>query len=287
MRLSRINLEIDRRINPFGNVGRRAPGGTTGGGGDAGTQERLVLDREYHRQLSELRDSAAREAMEKRDELRRLEKKYRDEDVRAEAEKARTVARLYREQAESAERAAEQAREAWMATAGTISASIGQSVADFITGTGSMKDAFRSFANSVIQEIARIAVAQRVAGFILNLFAASGGGGLPAGGPGGNYVGPRAGGGPVWPGGSFMVGESGPELFTPSERGYVHRSGTGPGGMNVTFTGPLVGSIQSSDGPGVRAALAESSPAIVQAAQEGIMRALKQPGSARKTVLGY
>ncbi|MCB1502833.1 MAG: phage tail tape measure protein [Bauldia sp.] len=45
----------------------------------------------------------------------------------------------------------------------------------------------------------------------------------------------RAKGGPVSAGGSYLVGEEGPELITPSRSGYVHPSGTGLGsGQGIT-----------------------------------------------------
>ena len=44
----------------------------------------------------------------------------------------------------------------------------------------------------------------------------------------------RARGGPVSAGGSYIVGEEGPELITPSRSGYVHPSGTGFGSGGIT-----------------------------------------------------
>jgi hypothetical protein len=56
-------------------------------------------------------------------------------------------------------------------------------------------------------------------------------GGGTGGGSGGKFGGPRAGGGPVYPGGIYTVGEAGIETLTmgPSGGGYV-TPGTGPGG---------------------------------------------------------
>lgn len=47
--------------------------------------------------------------------------------------------------------------------------------------------------------------------------------------------GARAKGGPVWPGGAFLVGEQGPEIITPTRSGYVHPTGSQPGG-GATFS---------------------------------------------------
>jgi TP901 family phage tail tape measure protein len=53
-----------------------------------------------------------------------------------------------------------------------------------------------------------------------------------------NPYGERAGGGPMTAGRTYLVGEEGPELVTPSKGGYVHPNGTGPaasgGGSGIT-----------------------------------------------------
>ncbi len=50
--------------------------------------------------------------------------------------------------------------------------------------------------------------------------------------------GARAAGGPVQPGRTFVVGEKGPELFTPGQHGLVHSAGRGgSSSVNVYFTG--------------------------------------------------
>lgn len=90
--------------------------------------------------------------------------------------------------------------------------------------------AFDRFANSVIGSINRIAAeitASAITDLLTNLFAAgSGGGGAAGGSAAGLFTGfglltPRAHGGPVFAGGSYVVGEDGPELFSPSSNGRV------------------------------------------------------------------
>ncbi|MBN9022407.1 MAG: hypothetical protein J0H08_10020 [Rhizobiales bacterium] len=49
----------------------------------------------------------------------------------------------------------------------------------------------------------------------------------------------RAKGGPVSAGGSYIVGEEGPELITPSRSGYVHPSGTGFGSGSAITVAPV------------------------------------------------
>jgi hypothetical protein len=50
----------------------------------------------------------------------------------------------------------------------------------------------------------------------------------------GRFRGARALGGPVAPGGSYLVGERGPELFTPSSSGNITPNGGFGGGANIT-----------------------------------------------------
>jgi hypothetical protein len=56
------------------------------------------------------------------------------------------------------------------------------------------------------------------------------------------FGGGRAAGGPVSVGTTYLVGERGPELFTPSGSGSIipnHRLGGGGGGMNITVNGAI------------------------------------------------
>jgi phage-related protein len=56
------------------------------------------------------------------------------------------------------------------------------------------------------------------------------------------FGGGRAAGGPVSAGTTYLVGERGPELFTPSGSGSIipnHRLGGGGGGMNITVNGAI------------------------------------------------
>ncbi|WP_375203646.1 phage tail tape measure C-terminal domain-containing protein [Hyphococcus sp.] len=60
---------------------------------------------------------------------------------------------------------------------------------------------------------------------------------------GANFGGGRAGGGPVAPGASYLVGEGGPELFTPGSAGTVRP--LGGAGMTVNISLPGVTDVQS------------------------------------------
>jgi hypothetical protein len=80
--------------------------------------------------------------------------------------------------------------------------------ADVVTGTKNVSDAVRDMVNNIVRELSRAAF-KSVAS---SLF--SGVGGL-------NLFGARAGGGGVTAGGAYLVGEQGPELFTPGTSGMI------------------------------------------------------------------
>ena len=85
-------------------------------------------------------------------------------------------------------------------------------------------------------------------------------------------------GGPVQAGHPYIVGERGPELFVPGQSGAIQPTvppTAGPTTLNVN----LNYSISSTDGPGVRAALAEATPQIRADAVAAVTRAVQRPGS--------
>ena len=103
----------------------------------------------------------------------------------------------------------------------------------------------------------------------------------------------KAAGGPVGAGRLYMVGERGKELFRPRVAGeiipnYKLRPALAGGGAPVIHIGPF--NIQSSDGPGVRAALAEAVPVIearVSRAVKGEVQAdLARPSALRGAARG-
>lgn len=107
---------------------------------------------------------------------------------------------------------------------GTATTALG----DFLSGTKSAKDAFKEFANSMIQDIARIEAKKLIEQM---LGASDGTGGGTAGGGmlaqlANSMFGPgKASGGDVTPGSSFMVGEQGPEMFVPAVAGHIIPAG--------------------------------------------------------------
>ena len=124
----------------------------------------------------------------------------------------------------------------------------------------SLGDALRSIALTVTSSLLRTFLPGLIAG-------AFGGGG---GGSTATIAFPqvsRAAGGPLRAGQSALVGENGPEIFRPSVGGDIIPSGVG--GVSVSV-GPF--NIESSDGPGVRAALADVVPVL----RDEVIQAVRQ-----------
>ena len=93
---------------------------------------------------------------------------------------------------------------------------------------------FKSLADSIISDIARIYARKLVAGLVGNLFPS-----LSIGGIGGSVAGARAEGGPVSAGKTYLVGERGMELFTPNTSGTITSNEELAGAM-ATRSGPTV-----------------------------------------------
>lgn len=134
-----------------------------------------------------------------------------------------------------------EAMETQIAVADVFRNNFEDAFADVLTGTKSVKDAFKDMTNQILADIARI-VAKKL---IENLFGQSG---TASGGQAGGWVqafgslfgGARATGGPVNAGSIYRVNENGPELFTVGGREYLmmgNASGTvsqtGSAGVSV------------------------------------------------------
>ena len=91
------------------------------------------------------------------------------------------------------------------------------------------------------------------------------------------FGGPRAGGGPVFPGKSYLVGERGPELFSPSSAGSIIPNGAALGGGVVVNMGGLhfdVG-LESVD-----QRIAQTTPRIAAAVSAAVEKARSRPSYA-------
>jgi hypothetical protein len=96
--------------------------------------------------------------------------------------------------------------------------SLASGIADVISGTKSLGDAFKDIAHQIINDIIQMTVRMLIFRAISGIFGGSFGGG---GGVGPQVAGARASGGPVSSGQTYLVGEKGPELFRPSSSGNI------------------------------------------------------------------
>lgn len=110
--------------------------------------------------------------------------------------------------------------------------------ASFLDGSMSAKDAFEAFADSVVQQIARILAEQAIAALFGEQGTAGGGsfGGMIGSFFGSIFGGGRASGGAVLPGRSYRVNENGPEILTYQGKDYL-MTGSGGGMVKPTAGG--------------------------------------------------
>lgn len=160
---------------------------------------------------------------------------------------------------------------------------------DAITGAKNFKDAIKSMAKSIIDDLIRMAVqyyiTQQLFGAITGFFGGAGSAtrapittATPA------YVAPgRAVGGPVSAGRPYMVGENGPELFVPSAGGSIQPNGRmGAGGVTINQ------SLNFSTGVAqtVRAEVLNLMPQIQEATKAAVANSRQRGGSFSKAMVG-
>lgn len=137
--------------------------------------------------------------------------------------------------------------------AGQISVGLFDQIAESLdkvaSGAQSAGDAMREFALDFVKAVTMMivkALALAAVQAIIRAFAGPSGAVLPAGqfgppAPGGSFGGALASGGPVSPGRSYIVGERGPEWFTPSGTGRIVANGAMAGmQVNVVNNAPGV-----------------------------------------------
>lgn len=140
----------------------------------------------------------------------------------------------------------------------------------FVDGSKSGKDAFKSMALAIIQDIYRIQVAQKVAGIITGVI-----GGMFGGSSAPMHGGGRAAGGPVKAGQSYVTGEHGRELFVPKTDGRVLSAGqtknsqSGEKGVTIIQNNTFSGGVQRSE-------INEMLPKIIKAAEAGVFNTMSR-----------
>ena len=141
---------------------------------------------------------------------------------------------------------------------------------EVLAGTASMEDAARRFGQTILQEVINRLISQPITDFLFGILSGGLGGG--GGGIGQLFGGFFQRGGIAH--GLSIVGENGPELvnFREPARVFPNEALSGLGGVSLfqEFN------IQSTDGPGVRRALAEATPAIVDASVGAVRQEPRQ-----------
>ncbi len=150
-----------------------------------------------------------------------------------------------------------------------LSNSIESAMMKMIDGTTSVKDAFKVMAADIIKELYRIYVVQQITGFISGKIGGEGAA------PAGSFK-PKANGGPVSAGGKYIVGERGPEVFTPAMAGTITPNSGGTGGATT-----IVQNINVSTGvqQTVRAEIRQMMPQIADSAKGAVLDAKRRGGS--------
>ena len=160
------------------------------------------------------------------------------------------------------------------------------SLVNIVTGAESAKEAFRSMAQSILADIARIVIQQQISGPIaaaLGSFFASGstGGTVPPK--------PTAIGGPVQRGVPRIVGEMGKELFVPSSSGSIVSNKAlaaagvgGGGGITVNQTINVTTGVQQT----VRSEIVNLMPQIANATKAAVADSRLRGGSFSKAFGG-
>lgn len=145
--------------------------------------------------------------------------------------------------AEPAERAAGAIDEAFAKAAGSLTRSLGRASADGKITLGELAEAMLRAVNA--------AAGVRTGGSLSDLLGAA---------VKGVFAGARADGGPVTPGGAYLVGERGPELFRPHAAGEVSPVA---GGVTVNLT------LQGEGGGGLLRSEAQIAQALARAVSLG------------------
>ena len=148
-----------------------------------------------------------------------------------------------------------------------LSSAMGSAMMDLVEGTKSVKDAFKSMASEIIKELYRIYVVKKITGMITTALTGSD---VP-------LVGGKANGGMVSGGGSYLVGERGPEIFTPSMGGgnITPASQTNAGGVTIVQNINVSTGVQQT----VRAEIRQMMPQIANSAKGAVLDAKRRGGS--------
>ncbi len=175
--------------------------------------------------------------------------------------------------AKAAHEAAKKAAADIIALNKSIGSSMENAMMSMVDGTKSVKDAFKDMAREIIKELYRIYVVKKITGMITG--AIEGKFAPDVGATANPHT--LANGGPANAGQRYIVGERGPEVFTPSVSGYVTPNSGGGGGSGTT----IVQNINVSTGvqQTVRAEIRQMMPQIASSAKGAVLDAKRRGGS--------
>lgn len=148
--------------------------------------------------------------------------------------------------------------------------SLEDSLVGIVNGTMSASQAFKSMANSIINDLIRMAIQQQITAPLAQMF------GLQAAAPSVPLTG-KAIGGSVQAGQSYMVGERGAELFVPNQSGSIVANNQlgGGGGTTIVQNINVTTGVQQT----VRAEIMTLMPQIANAAKSAVADAKLRGGS--------
>jgi hypothetical protein len=160
----------------------------------------------------------------------------------------------------------------------SIEGSLESGFMTMIAGTKSVKDAFQAMARDIIAELYRVyVVKQIVSGITGAVFPSSL---APTSSPAPRPR-PFASGGSIMPGGTYLVGEKGPEIIKPRHSGTVvpaHLSGQNGQGSTVVNNNITV---SGSDAANVRMEITKMIPQITEATKAAVIDARRRGGQMR------
>jgi hypothetical protein len=163
----------------------------------------------------------------------------------------------------------------------TIKSSMSDGFMSMVEGTKSVKDAFRDMAKDIIKQLYDVYVIQKMVGAV----GEGGSAGTGIMGFLGGILGQKASGGTVMSNQPYLVGEKGPELIVPRNRGHVMNAdltsnAMGGGGsvvVNQTFN------FSANGDDSVKRIIAQAAPSIANMAKQSVMDARRRGGAMKNT----
>ena len=191
-------------------------------------------------------------------------------------DQAKALALTKKAAAEAAKAAKEAARQS-VAIAKVIGSSMESALMGIVDGTKSVKEAFKSMASDIIKHLYKVLVVQQMIQAFGGFLGGSNNASIAKVGNALSTYGSAANGGMVAGGGSYLVGERGPEMFTPTMGGghITPANQTNAGGVTIVQNINVSTGVQQT----VRAEIRQMMPQIAQSAKGAVLDAKRRGGS--------